>query len=166
MENNSTPNDYRVNKQLQMMRFNGERWEMFGPILEDAGLERTIDWYLSAIERQLGLAVRYERPATPVAVDSEIGIQVYRVLQESLNNIAKHAGVKQAIVRLGVSNGMLQLEVEDHGSGIAASPSRRGLGIIGRRGRAALVGGTTECLRPDGGGTLVRLCVPMVGAHV
>jgi len=35
--NNSTPNDYRVNKQLQMMRFNGERWEMFGPILEDAG---------------------------------------------------------------------------------------------------------------------------------
>jgi ABC-type branched-subunit amino acid transport system substrate-binding protein len=35
--NNSTPNDYRVNKQLQMMRFNGERWEMFGPILEDNG---------------------------------------------------------------------------------------------------------------------------------
>ena len=34
---NTTPTDYRVNKQLQMMRFNGERWEMFGPILEDAG---------------------------------------------------------------------------------------------------------------------------------
>jgi len=34
---NTTPDDYRVNKQLQMMKFNGERWEMFGPILEDAG---------------------------------------------------------------------------------------------------------------------------------
>ena len=34
---NTTPTDYRVNKQLQMMKFNGERWEMFGPILEDAG---------------------------------------------------------------------------------------------------------------------------------
>ena len=34
---NTTPDDYRVNKQLQMMRFNGERWEMFGPILEDTG---------------------------------------------------------------------------------------------------------------------------------
>ena len=135
-------------------------------ILEEAGLERTVDWYLSTIERQLGLAVRYERPATPVAVDSEIGIQVYRVLQESLSNIAKHAGVKQAIVRLGVSNGMLQLEVEDHGSGISTSPPRRGLGIIGMRERAALVGGTIEFLRPAGGGTLVRLCVPMVGAHV
>jgi len=135
-------------------------------ILEEAGLERTVDWYLSTIERQLGLAVRYERPATPVAVDSEIGIQVYRVLQESLSNIAKHAGVKQAVVRLGVSNDMLQLEVEDHGSGISASPPRRGLGIIGMRERAALVGGTIEFLRPAGGGTLVRLCVPMVGAHV
>jgi len=135
-------------------------------ILEEAGLERTVDWYLSTIERQLGLAVRYERPATPVAVDSEIGIQVYRVLQESLSNIAKHAGVKQAVVRLGVSNDMLQLEVEDHGSGISASPSRRGLGIIGMRERAALVGGTIEFLRPAGGGTLVRLCVPMVAAQV
>jgi signal transduction histidine kinase len=135
-------------------------------ILEEAGLERTVDWYLSTIERQLGLAVRYERPVAPVAVDSEIGIQVYRVLQESLSNIVKHAGVKEAIVRLGVSNGMLQLEVEDHGSGISASPLRRGLGIIGMRERAALVGGTIEFLRPAGGGTLVRLCVPMVGAHV
>ena len=34
---NTTPDDYRVNKQLQMMKFNGERWELFGPILEDAG---------------------------------------------------------------------------------------------------------------------------------
>jgi two-component system sensor histidine kinase UhpB len=135
-------------------------------ILEEAGLERTVDWYLSTIERQLGLAVSYERPASAIAVDSEIGIQVYRVLQESLSNIAKHAGVKQAIVRLGLSNGMLQLEVEDHGAGLAASPPRRGLGIIGMRERAALVGGTIEFLRPAGGGTLVRLCVPMVGAHV
>ena len=135
-------------------------------ILEEAGLERTVDWYLSTIERQLGLAVTYERPAAAIAVDSEIGIQVYRVLQESLNNIAKHAGVKQAIVRLCLSHGMLQLDVEDHGAGIPASPSRRGLGIIGMRERAALVGGTIEFLRPPGGGTLVRLCVPMVGAHV
>jgi len=136
-------------------------------ILEEAGLERTVDWYLSTIERQLGLAVTYERPASAIAVDSEVGIQVYRVLQESLSNVARHAGVKQAIVRLDVSNGMLQLEVEDHGAGLGASPSRRGLGIIGMRERAALVGGTIEFLRPSGGGgTLVRLRVPMVGAHV
>ena len=135
-------------------------------ILEEAGLERTVDWYLSTVERQLGLAVTYERPASAIAVDSEIGIQVYRVLQESLSNIAKHSGVKQAIVRLGASGGMLQLDVEDHGAGIGPSPERRGLGIVGMRERASLVGGTIEFLRPAEGGTLVRLCVPMVGAHV
>jgi signal transduction histidine kinase len=134
-------------------------------LLEEAGLERTVDWYLSTIERQLGLAVKYERPTTAISVDSEIGIQVYRVLQESLNNIAKHSGVKQAIVRLAVSGGLLQLDVEDHGKGMSQSPGRRGLGIIGMRERAALVGGTIEFLRPAEGGTLVRLCVPMV-AHV
>lgn len=135
-------------------------------ILEEAGLERTVDWYLSTIERQLGVAVTYERPASPTAVDSEIGIQVYRVLQESLSNVAKHAGVRQAIVRLGASDGLLQLEVEDRGVGISPASARRGLGIVGMRERASLVGGTIEFLRPAEGGTLVRLCVPMVGAHV
>ncbi len=135
-------------------------------ILEEAGLERTVDWYLSTVERQLGLAVSYERPAAPIAVASDIAIQVYRVLQESLNNIARHAGVKDAIVRLEVSNAVLRLEIEDHGRGIAASPSRRGLGIVGMRERAALVGGTIEFVRPAGGGTLVRLQVPMVNTHV
>jgi signal transduction histidine kinase len=135
-------------------------------ILEEAGLERTVDWYLSTVERQLGLAVTYERPGSAIAVDSEIGIQVYRVLQESLSNIAKHSGVKQAIVRLSAAGGRLQLDVEDHGAGISPSPERRGLGIVGMRERASLVGGTIEFLRPAEGGTLVRLCVPMVGAHV
>jgi signal transduction histidine kinase len=135
-------------------------------ILEEAGLERTVDWYLSTVERQLGIAVTYERPASAIAVDSEIGIQVYRVLQESLSNIARHSGVKQAVVRLGASGGMLQLEVEDHGTGLVASSNRRGLGIVGMRERASLVGGTIEFFRPAEGGTLVRLCVPMVGAHV
>ncbi len=135
-------------------------------ILEDAGLERTIDWYLSTIERQLGLAITYERPSCSVVVDNEVGIQVYRVLQESLSNIAKHAGVREATVRLGVANGMLRLDVEDHGAGMSAAAPRHGLGIVGMRERAALVGGAIEFVEPAGGGTLVRLYVPMIGAHV
>ena len=64
-------------------------------ILDDAGLERTVDWYLSTVERQLGVAVSYERPAVPLpALSGEIGIHVYRVLQESLSNVARHSGVE------------------------------------------------------------------------
>jgi len=144
-------------------------------ILEEAGLERTVDWYLSTIERQLGLAVSYARPASPAAVDSEIGIQVYRVLQESLSNVARHSGVKEARVRLDFEGGVLQLEVEDRGKGLGAPHRRRGLGIVAMRERAALVGGTIEFLRPEHGGpsagsaqgTLIRLRVPLAGAsHV
>ena len=134
-------------------------------ILEEAGLERTIDWYLSTVERQLGVSVSYERPAAPVAVSSEIGIQVYRVLQESLSNIARHSGVRAAQVRLGFEDGVLQLDVEDHGAGISASNGRRGLGIVAMRERASLVGGTIEFLHPAAGGTLVRMKVPVTAVN-
>ena len=134
-------------------------------ILEEAGLERTVDWYLSTIERQLGLTVSYEPPASPVAIDSEIGIQVYRILQESLSNVARHSGVKDVRVRLSVDGGVLQLDVEDRGKGVGAAAGRRGLGIVAMRERAALVGGTLEFLRPaEGSGTLIRLRVPVEGA--
>ena len=131
-------------------------------ILDDAGLERTVDWYLSTIERQLGVAVSYERPAVPLPpVSGEIGIQVYRVLQESLSNVARHSGARQATVRLRFSGGVLELEIEDWGTGLTGAPARRGLGIVAMRERAALVGGTIEFLRPAEGGLLVRMKVPV-----
>jgi len=143
-------------------------------ILEDAGLERTIDWYLSTIERQLGLRVTYARPPASRVVDSEVGIHVYRVLQESLSNAAKHSGVKEVSVRLAFDDDVLQLEVEDHGKGIGGSTGRGGLGLVAMRERAALVGGTIEFLRPAAGahstgsgqGTLMRLRVPLMASGV
>ncbi len=130
-------------------------------ILEEAGLERTVDWYLSTIGRTLGLTVSYERPTSPVVVDSEVGIHVYRVLQESLSNVARHSGVNAATVRLRAVHGTLELEVEDHGKGMAASHARRGLGLVAMRERAALVGGSIAFLRPSQGGTLVRMTLPV-----
>jgi signal transduction histidine kinase len=131
-------------------------------ILDDAGLERTVDWYLSTIERQLGVAVSYERPAVPLPfISGEIGIQVYRVLQESLSNVARHSGARRATVRLRFAGGVLELEIEDRGTGLTGAPARRGLGIVAMRERAALVGGTIEFLRPAEGGTLVRMKVPV-----
>jgi signal transduction histidine kinase len=133
-------------------------------ILEDAGLERTIDWYISTVERQLGVAVSYERFGHIPGMDNEMSIQVYRVLQESLSNVARHSGVREAWVRLRVDADVLELDVEDHGSGVGSTRARRGLGIVAMRERAALVGGTIEFLRPHQGGTLVRMRVP-VTAH-
>jgi signal transduction histidine kinase len=132
-------------------------------ILEELGLESTVDWYLSTVEKQLGITVSYERAGTAVPVDATIGIHVYRVLQEALNNVAKHAGADRATVRLRVEPGALELEVEDHGKGLSAdaTPSGRGLGLVAMRERAELVRGSLEFLIPSGGGTLVRLKVPL-----
>jgi signal transduction histidine kinase len=81
------------------------------------------------------------------------------VLQEAVNNVARHSGTRRAWVRLHTDAAGLRLEVEDHGGGIAAD-GRRGLGLITMRERADLLGGTIAFVRPAEGGTLVRLVVP------
>jgi signal transduction histidine kinase len=132
-------------------------------ILEQAGLESTIDWYLSTVERQTGVTVSYQRHGPPIAIDDTTAIHVYRVMQEALNNVAKHSGAKQAWVRLRSNSDMIELDVEDHGTGTNPAANRRGLGIIGMRERAEMLGGSLEFLQPTGGGTLVRLRIPIEG---
>jgi signal transduction histidine kinase len=131
-------------------------------ILEELGLDSTIDWYLSTVEKQFGIQVTYERSGTVAAIDSTTGIHVYRVLQEALGNVARHSGAKRAWVRLRCEAGVVELEVEDHGKGLDGGTPRRGLGLVTMRERAELLGGTLELLRPRDGGTLVRLRVPAV----
>ena len=130
-------------------------------ILEESGLEATIEWYLSTIERQVGVAVSYHRSGLSLPVDTTVSIHVYRVLQEALSNVARHSGAERAWVRLRFLPNQLELEVEDHGKGIDRTSVRRGLGVVLMRERAAIVGGAIEFLRPQGGGTLVRLTVPL-----
>ena len=130
-------------------------------ILEELGLESTIDWYLSTVEKQLGITVSLETTGTPVPVDSTKAIHVYRVLQEALSNVARHSGTTRAHVRLRFERGTLELDVEDHGRGLDPDTARRGLGLVTMRERAAIVGGTIEFRRPPQGGTRVRLSVPL-----
>jgi signal transduction histidine kinase len=129
-------------------------------ILEDAGLDEAVDWYVANAQRQLGLSVTLERSGPPVHLDKEVSIHVYRILQESLSNVSRHAGTSSAAVRLRATGTALELEVEDHGSGLNAATERRGLGIVTMRERAELLGGTIQFSRPAAGGTLVRLHVP------
>jgi signal transduction histidine kinase len=129
-------------------------------ILEDAGLDDTIDWFVPQAERQLGIRIGYQRNGSAVSMDSGAAVHVYRVLQEALNNVARHSGAREAWVRLRANTYGLSLEVEDHGRGLDAATERRGLGIITMRERAELMGGDIEFVRPAAGGTLVRLTVP------
>jgi signal transduction histidine kinase len=133
-------------------------------ILDDGGLEQALAWYLPVFEKQTGIRVRYEKtgPSTPVA--DGIAIHVYRVLQEALNNLARHSKSSLAWVRIRFAAGRLQLEVEDRGVGLPESTDsgvRRGIGMVAMRERAELLRGKIEFLTPVDGGTLVRLDVPL-----
>ena len=130
-------------------------------MLEESGLEATLDWYIPVVERQTGVVISYEKFGTPVPVDGQLGVHVYRIIQEALNNVARHAGARQAWVRLGFRLHGLDIEIEDHGKGFGERSSRRGIGLVAMRERAELLGGTIEFLTPEKGGTLVRLHVPI-----
>ncbi len=135
-------------------------------ILDDGGLEKAIDWYIPVFEKQTGIQVQYEKQSTNPAIPERVGVNVYRVLQESLNNVARHARTKKAWVRAKLLPDAVSLEVEDHGVGIperGAGTTRGGIGTVAMRERANLLQGTLEFLRPAEGGTLVRLRVPLNG---
>jgi len=136
-------------------------------LLDEQGLESTLDWYIPMIERQTGLKLHYEKSGVAFPVNGTAGVQVYRVLQEALNNVKRHAGTPEAWVRLKFQKDSISLEVEDHGMGFSPDAGHQGIGLVGMRERAELVGGTLQVLRREGGGTIVQLVVPAekVEAH-
>lgn len=129
-------------------------------ILSELGLGATVDWYVTTVPRQLGLTMHYDRSAELPPLDVTSAIHVYRILQEALSNVARHSGSTDAWVRLQWDGQALTLEVEDHGAGLSAAGTRRGLGLVTMRERAVLVGGTLDLVPATVGGTLIRLRVP------
>lgn len=134
-------------------------------ILEELGLSSTVDWYLDTVPKQLDVTVHYKKEGD-AAVPADVAIHVYRVLQEAISNVARHSGAREAWVRLVLEPPVLRLEVEDHGRGMPSAETSRGLGLVAMRERASLIGGTLEFSQPAGGGTLVRLAVPLQGPGV
>ncbi len=131
-------------------------------VLDDRGLEAAVDWYVPTFQKQTGIQVKYEKTGASGEISDRVAINVYRVLQEALNNVARHAEAQMAWVRIDYSPARIMLEVEDHGVGVDHGlRSRPGTGLVAMRERAELLGGTIEFSRPGDKGTLVRLEVPL-----
>src|ERR1700737_466896 len=79
-------------------------------MLDESGLESTLDWYFPGVERQAGLHISYEKSGAAYSVDGNGALHVYRVVQEALNNVTRHSGAKQAWVRLQFLSETLELE--------------------------------------------------------
>jgi signal transduction histidine kinase len=129
-------------------------------VLYEVGLESAVDAYLPAFEKQTGIEVRYEKTGEGRELDRELAIHLYRVMQEALNNVARHSNSKSAAVRLRFLPEAVVLEVQDDGIGFQGNHSH-GLGLVSMRERAELVDGSIEFTSGESAGVLVRLTVPL-----
>jgi signal transduction histidine kinase len=106
---------------------------------------------LLAQVREAGLAVQLQTKGEPVPLPPGVDLSAYRIVQEALTNVLKHADASHAEVLVGYHPGELELEVSDDGHG-PTNGSGGGHGLVGMRERVALYGGALEAGRRDGGG--------------
>jgi signal transduction histidine kinase len=130
----------------------------------DFGIVSALDWHLQHFGRNAEIASELSAPAEAIPLDGDTAIAVFRIVQEALTNVAKHARATRVRVGLAVEDGTLALSVTDDGVGIP--PSRGagdvpGFGLLGMRERAAALGGELTIRPARSRGTEVRLRVPL-----
>jgi signal transduction histidine kinase len=139
---------------VTMLREDGEA--PLGPQPRLAGLPELVA-DTSAHGPATRLEVAGERRELPAGLD----LTVYRLVQEALTNVRRHARATECVVRLGYASDAIRLEVVDDGRGGAADPGRGGHGLIGMRERVSLYGGSLEAGPEPGRGFAVRAVLPV-----
>jgi signal transduction histidine kinase len=135
--------------------------------LDELGLEAALDTLIShhsstsGVEIVADVGLRYGADRTQ-RLDPEIESAVYRVVQEALTNIAKHARAEQVEFRVVETDDSLEIVIRDDGVGFEPAQSTEGFGLLGMRERLALVDGTLAVTSTPGSGTTVEVRVPIV----
>ena len=141
-------------------------FDLSPPVLYDLGLTAAIAWLGDQLAARHGLEVSVEGESV-TGIDGEVAPVLFRVVRELLTNVVKHARSPRARVTLGRDEGHLSVEVQDGGVGLvevrAASSARGGFGLFSVREQVGRLGGTVEIVPAPGGGTCVRLRVPLGG---
>jgi two-component system sensor histidine kinase UhpB len=129
--------------------------------LDELGLQSAVRALCITVAAHEGLSVRRHLDVRDLALTPEVELAVYRVAQESLTNVMRHANASEVVVLLERTGGGLRLIVRDNGGGLADGSAAGGSGIIGMRERALHVGGRLTVASVPEGGTEVRLDVPV-----
>lgn len=133
------------------------------PMALEAGLHYAMEWQLSEFSRING--IRHHFQADPGAFDPcpnrPLDAMLFRILQEALANVARHAHATEVQVVLGRRPGLLTLTIEDNGIGIAQPLPAQGCGLAGMRDRVTAAGGQFALDSRSGAGTILTLSVPL-----
>ncbi len=145
--------------------------QIFRPaILDDFGLEQTLQWMVEQFSRQTGIRVHLQQNLFDGLVDTEAGIHIYRIVQEALSNVARHSGARVAWVSLEEHAGGLHLEIRDNGRGFETRGEMdriagEGIGLMGMRERAEHLNGSLDIRSAPGEGTQVTVSIPPARAQ-
>jgi signal transduction histidine kinase len=131
-------------------------------ILDDMGLAAALEWGAEDFQTRTGTKCEISLPDIDIRLDAERATALFRIFQETLTNVTRHAGATQVQVRLTKENAGLILEVRDNGRGMRDDQlsGKSSLGILGMRERVLLLGGTLTISSTLGSGTTVRVEIP------
>ena len=132
-------------------------------ILDSLGLPAAVEWQADDFSRRTGIACHATTPGREFALDRERATALFRILQESLTNIARHAQATLIDLQLVAGRDYVALTVRDNGRGIAAAQlaDPLSIGLAGMRERAQAFGGTVEIATAGAGGTVVAVRLPL-----
>jgi len=135
-------------------------------VLDDLGLVPALDSLVKEFEQRSGVPTEFKFHGNGRRVKPDVETIIFRIAQEGLTNVSKHAQAQAVAVRLTITNQSLCLSVQDDGVGFDAqkvlhSDPRRQWGLIGIRERVALVGGNCDIRSQVGRGTKIDVCIPV-----
>jgi PAS domain S-box-containing protein len=137
--------------------------ELRPAVLDDLGLPAAVEWVVEDYQRRSGLDVALDLQADHAVVSRDLATAVFRILQEALTNVARHAAARHVDVKLVQEDHSLILEVRDDGRGMPVETlnTADSLGVLGMRERAAGEGGELALSSVPGGGTVVQARFPL-----
>lgn len=131
-------------------------------IIDDLGLHAAIKWYTKEFEQRNGIEIFLEMDsAIPISPDDSLTL--FRIMQESLTNIARHSGANSIKIKLVEEEGLINFRISDNGIGITKEElsSNKSFGIIGMKERATSLAGTCDIYSENGHGTIINLIFPL-----
>jgi len=130
-------------------------------VLDDLGLAAAIEWQAAEFASRTGIECVVQVPATDVTLEEDQATEFFRIFQECLTNVMRHADAKSVSVTLRADNGDLVLIVADDGKGFVEAEVSDSLGFLGMKERAQVCGGSLDIASSPGIGTTVALRVPL-----
>jgi PAS domain S-box-containing protein len=132
-------------------------------VLDDLGLVAALEWQAQEFQGRTGIPCRFHVDEAELGPNPKMDTAVFRICQETLTNVARHAAASEVTIRLKEEAGALVLTVADNGRGITDQglAKRTSLGLFGMRERARLLGGTVSIDGRPGAGTTVAVSIPL-----